>query len=160
MIKIFKKKDKHLDLYRLTIDHILKNYKMKNNNNEKKFYLFLYNDEFNKFNLWFNICSAKTNFEENIDNLKHIIDLFNKSDNLVSWKTLFSLDKNWYPFFKQNADINGNILNNEKRLGVDKYYVNDIVVIQNNIREFDKNLDKCISFYQELKFIFYFHINK
>ena len=93
-------------------------------------------------------------------NLKHIIDLFNKSDNLVSWKTLFSLDKNWYPFFKQNADINGNILNNEKRLGVDKYYVNDIVVIQNNIREFDKNLDKCISFYQELKFIFYFHINK
>ena len=158
MLKISKKKN--LDIYRFSIDYILKESNIKNNNNEKKFYLFLYNDEFNKFNTWFKICSAKENFEENLNNLKKIIDVFNKSNNLISFKTLFSLDKNWYNFFKQNADINGNILKNEKRLGVDKSYVNDIITIQNKISIFNKNLDDSIEFYQKLKFIFFLHLNK
>tara|TARA_Y100000389_G_C17352024_1_gene458953 strand:+ start:245 stop:721 length:477 start_codon:yes stop_codon:yes gene_type:complete len=158
MLKIYKKKE--LDLYRFTIDNILKTYKIKNNLIEKKFYLFLYNDEFNKFNSWFKICSAKNNFEENINNLKNIIDIFNRSKDLVSWKTLFSIDINWYEYFKQNADINGNILKNEQRLGVDKNYVNDIITIQNKISIFNKNLDDCIDFYQKIKFILFLHINK
>lgn len=158
MLKIYKKKE--LDLYRFTIDNILKSYKIKNNIIEKKFYLFLYNDEFNKFNSWFKICSAKNNFEENINNLKNIIDIFNKSKDLVSFKTLFAIDINWYEYFKQNADINGNILKNERRLGVDKNYVNDIITIQNKISFFNKNLDDCIDFYQKIKFIFFLHINE
>jgi hypothetical protein len=158
MLKIYKKKE--LDLYRFTIDNILKSYKIKNNIIEKKFYLFLYNDEFNKFNSWFKICSAKNNFEENINNLKNIIDIFNKSKGLVSFKTLFAIDINWYEYFKQNADINGNILKNERRLGVDKNYVNDIITIQNKISIFNKNLDDCIDFYQKIKFILFLHINK
>jgi hypothetical protein len=158
MLKLSKKKN--IDIYRFTIDFILKDYKIKNNYNEKRFYLFLYNDEFDKFDTWFNICAAKENFEENLDNLKSIIDIFNKSNNLISFKTLFDLDKNWYHFFKQNADINGNLLENEKRLGVDKSYVNDVIVIQNKISVFNKNLDDCIEFSQKLKFIFFIHLNR
>lgn len=158
MLKLLKKKN--IDTYRFTIDFILKDCKIKNNNNEKKFYLFLYNDEFDKFDTWFNICSAKENFEENINNLKLIIDIFNKSNNLISFKTLFALDKNWYNFFKQNADINGKLIENEKRLGVDKNYVNDVIVIQNKVSVFNKNLDDSIELYQKFKFIFFIHLNR
>ena len=77
---------------------------------------------------------------------------------------IFSPSKNFYKgitynFFKQNADIEGNILQNEKRLGVDKNYVNDIITIQNKISIFNKNLDDSIDFYQKIKFIFFLHLN-
>uniref|UniRef100_A0A6C0J9K9 Uncharacterized protein n=1 Tax=viral metagenome TaxID=1070528 RepID=A0A6C0J9K9_9ZZZZ len=147
-----------LDTYRFTIDETLKTNKLKNNNYEKKFYLFLFNDDFNQFKLWFKICSAKNNFTENLNNLNNILDIFNKSDSIISFKRLFLIDKNWYAFFNTNADINGNILPNEKRLGVNKKYVLDILVIQKFITEFALDLDKSIEFYQKLKILFKMHL--
>lgn len=159
-MKRFSKKNKYdLDIYRLTINNLLKLDKIKNNDKEKNFYLFLYNDDFNQFDEWFKICSAKKNFEENINNLKNILDIFKKSDKIVSFKKLFELDKNWYEFFKHNADNTGKIKTKEKRLGVDKNYVNDIILIQNKIKEFDHDLDKSIAFYQKIKLICFIHLN-
>jgi len=152
------KKYSKLDIYRFTIDEILRINKLKNNNYEEKFYLFLFNDEFNQFNIWFKICSAKNNFTENLSNLNNILDIFNKSDNLISFKKLFLIDKNWYAFFNTNADINGNILPNEQRLGVDKKYVLDILIIQKFIKDFKLDLDKSIEFYQKLKILFKMHL--
>ena len=49
MPKIRKKKNlNELDIYRITINNILKLDQIKNNEKEKKFYLFLYNDDFNQ----------------------------------------------------------------------------------------------------------------
>ena len=74
---------------------------------------------------------------------------------MVSFKKLFKIDKNWYDFFKQNSDINGNLLEDEERLGVDKEYVNDISLIQKKVKLFNKDLDLCISFYSEIKLIIF-----
>ena len=152
------KKYSKLDIYRLTIDETLKINKLKNYNYEEKFYLFLFNDDFNQFKLWFKICSAKNNFEENLNNLKKILDIFKKSDSLISFKRLFLIDKNWYAFFNTNADMNGNILPDEQRLGVDKRYVLDILIIQKFIKDFELDLDKSIEFYQKLKILFKLHL--
>lgn len=154
-----KKDNKKIDIYRITISNILKNHQLKNHTEENKFYLFLYDDDFNQFKIWFNICSAKNNFEENINNLKKIIDIFKKSHNLISFKKLFMIDQNWYAFFNTNADINGNILPNEQRFGVDKNYVLDILIIQKFIRDFNNDLDKSIEFYQRLKILFKIHLS-
>ena len=159
-MKFLKKKDKNIEYYRIKIDSILKNNELKNNKAEKKFYLFLYNDDFNQFDTWFKICSAKNNFNENINILENILDIFNKSDSIISFKRLYEIDINWYNFFKQNSDINGKILLNEKRLGVDKNYVKDICIIQNKIKEFNRNLDLSIEFYQKLKLNFFLQYHK
>lgn len=150
-----KRKKNDIEWYRIEIDNILKNNELKDSKNGEKFYLFLYNDDFNQFDRWFELCSAKKDFKENIINLNNLLDIFNKSNDMVSFKRLFKIDKNWYNFFKENSDINGNILDNERRLGVDKGYVNDICVIQKNVKIFNKDLDLCIAFYSKLKFIFF-----
>ena len=95
MPKIRSKNLNELDIYRIKINNILKLDEIKNNEKEKNFYLFLYNDDFNQFEDWFNICSAKNNFDKNIDNLKKILDIFKKSNRLVSFKQLFKIDKKW-----------------------------------------------------------------
>lgn len=154
-MKIIRRKKNDIEWYRIKIDNILKKYELKSNREGKQFYLFLYNDDFNQFNTWFKICSAKNNFDENIIILQKILDIFKKSNSVVSFKKLFEIDKNWYDFFKQNSDIDGNLLENEQRLGVDKEYVNDISLIQKKVKMFDKDLDLCISFYSEIKLIIF-----
>ena len=51
-----------------------------------------------------------------------------------------------------------NILPDEQRLGVDKKYVLDILVIQKFIKDFELDLDKSIEFYQKLKILFKMHL--
>jgi len=151
------KKKMSIDNYRHNLQNILKNYELKSNPKDKKFYLFLHKDDFNQFEHWFDICSAKENFEENILKLKKIIDVFNKSKNLISFKRLFEIDRIWYEFFCQNADINGNIHPNESRYGVDKNYIYDILIIKKLTLndEIKESIDMSIMFYQQLKFIFF-----
>jgi hypothetical protein len=125
------KKNNKIDKFRLLINDILIEKNIKFTDKERDFYLFLLNDDFNMFNIWFNICSAKKYFKNYRGELEKLLDIFNKSYNIISFKKLFEIDKEWYPFYDTSATIEGELLPDEKRLGVDKKYAMDIIKIKN-----------------------------
>ena len=53
------RKNKKIDNFRRLINDILIEKNIKFTDKERDFYLFLFNDDFNMFNIWFDICSAK-----------------------------------------------------------------------------------------------------
>jgi len=141
--------NKKLHNYRLEIFKVLENNKLKN---ELSFNKFLTREEIFDFDIWLNILSAKKNFNININKLVKLIEVYRNAKDTITFKKLFELDKDWYLFFHENADINGNPINNEKRLGVDRNYVMDITIIKNKVK---LNLDESIDFYTRLKYIFF-----
>ena len=150
--------NKLLKKYRLEINKILKENNLKTPIKEHKFYLFLYNDDFNQFKSWYEICSAKSDFDKKIEQLKSIIDIFSKSNNIISFKKLFQINKLWYDYYNTSADINGVLLPKEKRQGVNKKYIEDIMIIEKLLLHDDLediSLDSYIIFYQKLKYIHY-----
>lgn len=142
--------------YRISIYNKLINNNIKNNSNERNFNKFILTRNLIPLNLWLNICSAKNNFKNNIKKLDKILDLFKKTNNIIFFKDLFKMDSDWYLYYNVNADINGNLINNEQRLGVDRDYVLDITLIQNKIH---LSLDNAIIFYVNLKSILFLKIN-
>lgn len=160
-INFQKKKYKKINQYRFNISHILMKNNLRYTNNEKDFNVFLLNDEFNQFNTWFEVCSAESesDFEINYKKLQKIIDIFNKSKDMISFKKLFKIDKIWYEYFNTSADINGNIIQEDGRYGVNKNYVLDIIKIQKLVLDKTMNLDNIIEFYLKLKYIYYRCLN-
>jgi hypothetical protein len=142
------KKNKKIDKFRMLINDILIEKNIKFTDKEREFYLFLFNDDFNMFNIWFKICSAKKNFKNCREELEKLIDIFNKSYDIISFKKLFKIDKDWYLYYNTSATIEGNLLPDEKRLGVDKNYVMDI----NKIKQIcNISIDKAIDIYIKIK---------
>lgn len=141
-------KNKKIDNFRILINDVLIQKNIKFTDKERDFYLFLLHDDFNMFELWFNICSAKKNFKIYKQQLERLIDIFNKSYNIISFKKLFKLDKEWYEFYDNSATIDGTILPNEKRLGVDKNYALDIIKIKNKC---DISMNEAIDVYIKIK---------
>ena len=70
-----------------------------------------------------------------IKDVDKIVDEFNKIRSLYTFKQLYDIDPEWHLFFKENTDSSGNVRVGERRLGVDKVYVDDIMVI--------KTLSRC-----------------
>jgi hypothetical protein len=140
------KKNKSIDIFRHNINNLLKN-----NVDKNEFNIFLNNDEFNFFNIWFSICSANNNFNIYLNELKRLINIYYQSKNIISFKKLFNLNKKWYEFYYTSADINGRILPNEKRLGVNKLHATDIQKIVNINKNI--NFDDAILFYTKLNYI-------
>nr|QFG74323.1 MAG: hypothetical protein [Megaviridae environmental sample] len=136
--------------YRMTVYKKLLLKNLKNNKNELFFNRFILNSDYVYFNLWVDICTTYTNFKTNLKKLDKLVDMFEKTNDIILFKELFQLDKDWYEYYKCNADINGNLINNETRLGVNKYYVKDITYIQKRL---NLNLDDALTFYVKLKFI-------
>jgi hypothetical protein len=147
---------KKLNNYRISVYNKLKNNDLKNNNNEKDFNKFILSRNLIPLKLWLNICSAKNDFKNNIKKLDKILDLFKKTNNIIFFKDLFKMDSDWYLYYNVNADINGNLINDETRLGVDRDYVIDITLIQNKIH---LSLDNAIIFYITLKSILFLKIH-
>jgi len=142
--------------YRLLIYNKLINNDIKNNSNEKEFNNFILKRDLIPLKLWLNICSAKNNFKNNIKKLDKILDIFKKTNNIIFFKDLFKMDSDWYLYYNVNADIDGNLINNEKRLGVDRNYVLDITIIQHKIQ---LSLDDAIIFYVNLKSILFLKLH-
>lgn len=142
--------------YRLLIYNKLINNDIKNNSNEKEFNNFILKRDLIPLKLWLNICSAKNNFKNNIKKLDKILYLFKKTNNIIFFKDLFKMDSDWYLYYNVNADIDGNLINNEKRLGVDRNYVLDITIIQHKIQ---LSLDDAIIFYVNLKSILFLKLH-
>ena len=129
---VMKKKYKKINEYRFNISNILMKHNLRYTNDEKDFTIFLLDDDFNQFSTWFEVCSSESEseFEINYKKLEKIIDIFNKSKNMISFKKLFQIDKLWYQYFNTSADMNGNIIQTDGRYGVNKKYVLDILKIQ------------------------------
>lgn len=145
---MFKKNNKKIDDFRILINDILIEKNIKFSDKERDFYLFLLNDDFNMFKLWFDICSAKKNFKNYIEELKRLIDIFNKSYDIISFKKLFELDKEWYSFYDTSATIDGKLLPNEKRLGVDKNYALDIIKLK---KKCNISIEEAMDIYIKIK---------
>jgi hypothetical protein len=138
-----------LQKYHITIYNILKFEQLKDKgNNEKRFYLFITEDEFNLFEKLYNVFSAEDNFDDQIKNLKDIINIFKKSNSIISFKKLYELDRNWYEYYNTSADIEGNLTKKETRYGVNKNYVKDIMIIK---KKYNLDLDNSIIFHQKIK---------
>jgi len=63
--------------------------------------------------------------------------------NVYSYEELFKMNKDWYPFFKQNAYLDGTLKKGEEREGVDKKRVDDINKIQ-KIKKCNLTQSMCI----------------
>ena len=138
-----------LQKYHITIYNILKLEQLKDRgNNEKRFYLFITEDEFNLFEKLYKVFSAEDNFDDQIKNLKEIINIFKISNSIISFKKLYQIDRKWYEYYNTSADLEGNLTNTETRYGVNKNYVKDIIVIK---KKCNLNLDNSIIFYQKIK---------
>ena len=142
------RKNKKIDNFRILINDILIEKNIKFTDKERDFYLFLFNDDFNMFTIWFDICSAKKNFKNYKADLERLIDIFNKSYDIISFKKLFKLDKEWYSYYDTSATINGELLPEEKRLGVDKKYAMDIIKLKNKC---NISISEAIDIYIKIK---------
>merc|ERR1712224_375778 len=65
------------------------------------------------------LCCGLYTEEETFKILNKIINRYYKRNEIISFKELFEIDIEWYEFFKENADIDGNVYLNEERMGVD-----------------------------------------
>ena len=90
---VMKKKYKKINEYRFNISNILMKHNLRYTNDEKDFTIFLLDDDFNQFSTWFEVCSSEleSEFEINYKKLEKIIDIFNKSKNMISFKKLFQI---------------------------------------------------------------------
>lgn len=125
----------------------------------KKFYLKFYNyllqeDQNQILCKYLSILLGNYDDDISIKLLTEIIELFQKRRRIYTFKELFNINPEWYKYYYQNADINGNLLGNESRKGVQKKYVNDIEILKKKIYFCIKNnipLEEYIIIYQNIK---------
>lgn len=132
--------------YRLKINEKLNNLNLKND-----FFMFLIDDNFNLFSKWFDICCARRDFKKKLKELDALLNFCSNNNNMIPFDKLFELDSEWYLFYKENAYKNGQPKPGEKRLGVDKNTVNDIMIVKKKIK---KSLQNSLEFYFKLKIIY------
>ena len=135
---------------------------LKNNNltiNKKKcieFYNFITDEQQEEFFLqYIHILLGNFNEENSFKLLNRIIEIYKKRTNIYTFKELFILDPEWYEFYCVNANESGELINNERRKGVDKNYVNDIIIIKNMICfHLNDNIElkECMIIYQNIKY--------
>ena len=65
-----------------------------------------------------------------ISEIDEIYKIYKLSNNIISFKQLFSLDYTWHSFFNNCAYSDGTRKDNEKRRGVNKKWVDDIMKIK------------------------------
>ena len=69
-----------------------------------------------------------------ISEIDEIYKIYKVSNNIITFKQLFSLDYKWHSFFNNCAYSDGTIKINEKRRGVNKKWVKDIMKIKNKTK--------------------------
>ena len=92
------------------------------------------------------ICSIKKS-KKIIDN---IIDRYIKDKNVYYYEELFRLDPEWIEFYKENADKTGRNIGRENRHGLDKKYVDDIILIKNKVLT-NNDLENAIRLHCNIK---------
>ena len=92
------------------------------------------------------MCSKKIS----IRYIDDIIDRYTKDKNVYYYEELFRLDPEWIEFYKENADATGRNIGRENRNGLDKKYVDDILLIKNKVLA-NKDLDNAIRLHCNIK---------
>lgn len=113
--------------------------------------------KYNKFNnylgnkdflaeIYLILCCGFYDTKQSLDCIKKIVDYFDKESNIITFKELFQLDKDWIPYFSENAYPDGTVKENEYRKGVSKTRCLDIMKIKHLLID-NKNLDTAIVLY-------------
>lgn len=92
------------------------------------------------------LCHINTDINK-IELLITIFDMFTKERNIITFKELYKLDFAWYKYYYQSANPKGKLINGEKRFGVNRNVVNDIMKIK---RLINTDLDHSINIYCSL----------
>ena len=79
-----------------------------------------------------------------------INDNYIKDKNVYYYEQLFRLDNEWVEFYKENADSTGRNIGRENRCGLDKKYVDDILLIKNKVLV-NNDLENAIRLYCNIK---------
>jgi hypothetical protein len=143
--KIFK----YLELRQLTIN---KKYYI-------KFYKFINNDEqYEVLDTYLQVLVGMYNEKKSKEILDNLLDEYKNYIKLYSFKELYKIDEEWYDFYKENTNKNGIKNNNERRKGVKKKYVDDIMIIKKLIElnnGMNLTLEESMIFYENLKLSFF-----
>lgn len=96
-------------------------------------------------------CFNQQDTKECLDSIERLIDKYHQSKNIYNFKKLYTIDPEWYNFFYENTDSNGIRNQDEKRMGVDKKYVDDIMKIKHKMIYLNGNdaitLDSAVRIY-------------
>lgn len=141
---------KNYDSTRQKIFNILKKHNLTvSQDNHVNFYKFIeesYNIMY--YQKYIVLCCGLYDEDESLTILNKIIDRYYKGIHMYSFKKLFKIDSEWYDFFKENTDIDGNTKPGEERMGVDKDYVDDIIIIKKKI--YGSSLMNAIKVYSNI----------
>jgi len=86
--------------------------------------------------------------------LNEILVSYKKRSGIYTFKELFNINIDWYDYYGINAYIDGKLKGDETRKGVDKNYVDDVMLIKNMIEAHLNNvieLEKAIIICQNIK---------
>ena len=138
------------DLFRLKVYSYLKIHNLKGCTSEEISF-FEYLNSINRLDLFekfIKICYSDENYTFYFNELVNIINLYKNRNNIISFRKLYKLDKDWYNYYKLSASLDGKLINGETRRGVDKRYIKDIMILK---KLTNTNLDDAIFFYYKLK---------
>jgi len=85
-----------------------------------------------------------------IELLNQIIIDYNKYRKIYTFKRLYEIDREWYNYYKENTDSEGIRNIKEKRFGVNKEYVDDVMIIK-NMSIVKCNLEMAMIVYENIR---------
>ena len=91
-------------------------------------------------------CCGLYNKKNSIKRIQYIFNKFCKNKENMSFKELVHLDKEWFPYFKENIYENGQKKLEETRYGVSRLYANDIMNIKKQLID-QKSIDTSMLIY-------------
>ena len=109
--------------------------------------LIMNRDKLDEFLMIISGIYSKKKSRKFIDN---IIDNYVKDKNVYYYEQLIRLDSEWIEFYKENADSTGRNIGRENRCGLDKKYVDDILLIKNKVLV-NNDLENAIRLYCNIK---------
>ena len=105
---------------------------------------------------FFLMCTGKLNPREINIRLTEIVDDYKfQENNNYTFTQLIRLDKEWYPFFKENIWPCGLRKKHESSRGLERKYVDDIMTLKNR----NLSLRQAINLFNNIKYKNFCYIN-
>jgi hypothetical protein len=105
------------------------------------FYNFINNEENDEMlSIYLNVLIGMYSKRDSLKILDDLIIEYDKLNKLYTFKQLYQIDPNWHEYYKENTDVNGIKKKKERRKGVKKDYVNDVMKIKRLIEYNTKSI--------------------
>ena len=118
------------------------------NKKHRLFYSYLNQKNFLS-QVYLTLCCGLYDSKQSLDCIKKIVEYFDREWDTITFKELFALDKDWIPYFSENAYPDGTAKENEFRKGVCKTRCKDIMIIKRLLIT-NKDLDTAITLYDNI----------